>query len=262
MASSGRSVMIGTGRRGLPGKQKDHKKKSNTMRRTPIVPQSRSRMSTDLTARWAPLFPARTTRALRYSSSFYLAGTSGVVATNVLSANGLYDPEITGGGHQPMGFDQMMLSYQHFTVTHARLLVTFHNLVASTPVVSIRLDGNTTPITVVDQILEFGLNNHAVLEAKGTFGASHVLESKLAIATYEGVDDPVDVLELRGTIAANPTEQAYFHVQAWDNSGTTTNILCEIVLEFRAVFTEPRILSTSLHSAISRMVLAEEKVKR
>jgi hypothetical protein len=224
-----------------------------------VIPAEPRRNNTDILARWMPVFPSRTTRKLRYSSSFYLAGTSGVVATNVLSANGLYDPEITGTGHQPMGFDQLMLSYNHYTVTQARLICTFHNLAATSSVVSVKVDGGSTPITVVDQILEWGLNNHSVLEAKGTYGSVKVVESKVSIARFEGVSDVLDVQELRGSVAANPAEQTYFHVQSWDNAGVTTNILTEIVLEYTAVFTEPRVLSESLVSQLSRMMITEEK---
>lgn len=182
-----------------------------------------------------------------------------MVSSNVLSANGLYDPEITGTGHQPMGFDQLMLSYYHYNVTHSHLIATFHNLSASTPVVSVRIDGNSTPITVVDSLIEVGISNHSVLEAKSTFGATKVLETKVSIARFEGVDDVLDVNELRGSVSANPAEQTYFHVQCWDNTGTTTNVLVEIVLEFTAVFTEPRVLSASLLAQLNKLVLSEEK---
>lgn len=241
-------------------KGKKHNKKNNNKG---IIPTQPRRSMTDVMATWAPLFPARTTRMLRYSSSFYLAGTSGVVASNVIAANGLYDPEITGGGHQPMGFDQMMLSYNHYYVHDARLIVTFHNLASSTsPVVSIRVDGSSTPVTVVDQILEFGINQHTVLEAKSTQGDCKVLESRVSIARFEGVDDVMDVIELSGSVAANPAELCYFHVQAWDNAGVTSNILCEIIMEFRATFTEPRTLSASLGAQLKKLIICEEKTLR
>lgn len=222
-----------------------------------VTPREPRRNDTDVQARWAPVFPARTTRLLRYSSSSYLAGTSGVVASNVLAANGLYDPEITGSGHQPMGFDQLMLSYNHYTVTSCRLVVTFHNLAASTPTVSLKVDGGSTPSTVADTIVEFGLNTHSTLEAKSTFGACKVLEQRVSIRKFEGVKDVMDVVDLRGSVAANPAELTYFHVQCWDNTGTTTNVLCEIVMEFSAVFTEPRMLTPSLSGLLKTLVVAE-----
>jgi hypothetical protein len=158
-----------------------------------------------------------------------------------------------------MGFDQLMLSYNHYTVTQARLICTFHNLAATSSVVSVKVDGGSTPITVVDQIVEWGLNTHSVLEAKSVSGSVKVVECKVNIARFEGVDDVMDVQELRGSVAANPAEQTYFHVQSWDNAGVTTNILVEIVLEYVAIFSEPRVLSESLVSQLSRMMITDEK---
>lgn len=198
-------------------------------------------------------------RKLRYATSFYLAGTSGVVASNVLAANGLYDPEITGTGHQPMGFDQMMLSYNHYAVTSAKLTVTFHNFAASTPVVSLLVAAGSTPSTVVETILEYGLNNHSALEAKSTFGSVKTMDAFVSIKKFEGVKDIADVTDLKGSVAANPVELTYFHVQCWDNAGVTTNILCEVIMEFSAMFLEPRVLTPSLSSELKGLILREQE---
>jgi hypothetical protein len=208
-----------------------------------------------------PIFPVRTVKKLRYSTSLYIAGTSGVVASHVFSANGLFDPDITGTGHQPMGFDQMMLSYNHYAVTHCKLIVSFHNLIASTPVVSVKVDGAATPITVVDQILEFGGNVHSILEAKGVSGDVKVLENSVLIKAFEGVQDIADVTDLRGSVSANPAEQTYFHIQSWDNAGVTSSILCEVILEFTSLFLEPRDLSLSIARMV-RALAAEELQER
>lgn len=38
----------------------------------------------------------------------------GVVGSYVFQINGPYDPNVTGIGHQPLGFDQLMLMYEHY----------------------------------------------------------------------------------------------------------------------------------------------------
>lgn len=224
------------------------------------VPAVRERNATDVLERWMPVFPERTTRKLRYSTNFQFSGTVGVVTSYVFAANGLYDPDITGTGHQPMGFDQLMLSYNHYCVTHSRILVTFRNQASgSTPTVSITNQANNTPVTVIDQIIESGMCNMTVLSDAKTDDAVKVLEMKMNCAQFLGkvniLDDPDDA----GNVNANPVEVEYFHVQAWDTNGVSTLIRCDAILEFTAVFTEPRILSTSLRAALSRMVIQESK---
>lgn len=39
--------------------------------------------------------------------------------------NGLYDPEVAVGGHQPRMFDQMCLFYQSYLVLGSKISITF-----------------------------------------------------------------------------------------------------------------------------------------
>jgi hypothetical protein len=225
-----------------------------------VIPKELRRNATDMDARWAPVFPARVLKRLRYSDNFNLAGASGVVASYVFAANGLFDPNITGTGHQPMGFDQLMLSYNHYIVTECRATVLFRNNSGAgcCPQVSIKVDAGSTPSTVVNTILEFGLNDHTVLEAAGTMGANKVLSAAVSIKQFEGVQDVVDNIDFRGSVAANPAEITYFHVQSWDTLGLSTSVQCEVILEYASWFVEPRVLTPSLRSHLMRAVMAEE----
>jgi len=187
-----------------------------------------------------------------------LAPASGAVATWVFSANGLFDPDISGTGHQPMGFDQMMLSYNHYVVTQANILVTAKNVLTTTPTVALTVAASPTPVTVIDQIIEFGLLESDVLEAKGSYGANKILRTKVSIRKIQGVSDVVDVTDLQGNVAANPVEQTYFHLQAWDSAAVTGAVNFDVVIEFTAVFTEPRTLSTSLVAKLKLLGIFDE----
>lgn len=225
-----------------------------------MIPRQRQVGLTSRQELWTPLFAARTTRKVRYSTNFSLACTSGAVATQVFSANGLFDPDITGTGHQPMGFDQMMLSYNHYTVTGARLVCTFKNALTSSPTIAVFVSPSPTPITVIDTILEFGMLQTDTLDPKASYGGNKVLRAACSIKKVQGVKDVVDVTDLQGTAAANPAEQSYFHVQMWDASAVTGGANCDIVIEYTAVFTEPRVLSPSLVAKL-RLLGAFDEVK-
>ncbi len=198
---------------------------------------------------WMPIFPARTVRRFRYADTASLSSTAGVVSSYVLRANDLFDPDFTSSGHQPMGFDQMIAFYNHFVVTKARLVVTFVNTGSSTgPTVCIRQDADSTVITNINQIKEFGGCVYEQLEAKGSYGQNKVLELSLDIAKLQGVNPQAIVANtaLQGNAAASPTEVTFFHILLWDSTGTTSAVSAQFVLEQEAVFIEPRDLTQSL----------------
>jgi len=60
--------------------------------------------------------PARKTVTMRYCETINLAMTTGAMAVYDWSSDDLFDPNITGAGHQPYGFDQWCLFYTKFTV--------------------------------------------------------------------------------------------------------------------------------------------------
>jgi len=204
--------------------------------------QRNANIITSVIVPWMPLFPATITKRLRYSTNFLLATTAGAVATYVFRANDLFDPDFTGTGHQPMGFDQLMVFYNHFCVTRAKLIVTFKCYSSVDQTVCIRQDATNAPLTVIDRIIEFGGLTMAQVGSSGEFGGQVTLDLTLDIAKLQGVTrtaltaDPT----LRGDAATSPTEVTYFHVAAWDAVGNGANIQCSVILEQEAHFMEPR----------------------
>jgi len=196
-----------------------------------------------------PVFPPRITKWLRYATSFGMATTSGVItSTQVFRANDLFDPDFTSTGHQPMGFDQLMVWYNHFAVRRARIVLNFQNTTASSPTVCVRVDGDSTAITTTDRILELGNCVTESLEVKGTSGSTKQLSMSIDIAKLQGVSPSALTADanLRGTSAASPAEVSYFHVTCWDVNGTTGSANCQVILEQEATFFEPRDITASL----------------
>jgi len=220
--------------------------------------QSHASIPSRMSEPWMPIFPSTTTRSLRYSTTFQLTCTAGAVATYVFRANDLFDPDFTSTGHQPMGFDQMMLSYNHFCVVKSRLKVVCSNKTNTTPITfCVRQDASSTPLTVIDRILEFG---GLVTARIDTFGATTtLLELGLDMSVLQGVSRSAITADptLRGDAATTPTEVTYFHVQLWDTAAATSTGNFDIILEQLAVFLEPRDLVESLRD---RQCHAESKV--
>jgi len=197
-----------------------------------------------------PLFPAKVTLPTRYFGTFSLTTTLGAVNTYVIRASDLYDPDYTGSGHQPMGFDQIMTSYNHFAVLRAKLNIICSNTTNTTPVtVCIRQDANLTPLTVIEQIMEFGGLVTSRIDAFSNESCKLSLSANFP--KLQGLNDNTYLADpsVRGTSAASPTENTYFHIHVWDTQATTSTVRVDWVLEQLSAFMEPRDMTISLTRA-------------
>ncbi len=197
---------------------------------------------------WTPLFPARTVRRLRYADSGTLSSASGVVAGYVLRANDCFDPDFTSTGHQPMGFDQMMVFYNHFHVLRSRLVCTFKNTTASAPTICLRQDADSSILTDPDRIQEYGGCVLENLEIKGSYGANKTLELEVDMSKIFGLNRQAIAASnnLQGTVGSSPSEINWFHILMWDTTATTGSCTVDFIMEQEVLFTEPRDFTTSL----------------
>jgi len=206
-----------------------------------VVKASGPQAGTTVLAPWLPIFPARTVRRLRYSDNIQLTSTAGAVASYVFAANGLYDPNITGTGHQPMGFDQMMLFYNHYCVTKAKMIIVAQNASTVPCQLVLRQDAGSTPLTVIDRILEMGGMAYTHLDTTANSNAQKELILSIDLAKAQGIS-PFALTanpSLRGSSAANPAELTYFIIQLFSAAGFTTTVNIDVLIEFESYFLEP-----------------------
>lgn len=189
-----------------------------------------------------PLFAATAIKRTTYSTSFSFTTTGGTVTSYVFACNGLFDPDITGTGHQSMGFDQMMIFFNHYTVLRSKIRVTFRNQASQQLTCGVRLDSSPTPLTVIDRLIESGGGG---IEFLGNFGSTRdviPIEVVADIPHVQGVSRSAVTADptLRGDASTNPTELSYFHAQIWDSGGKTGSVLVDVLIDFTSVYTEPR----------------------
>lgn len=169
-------------------------------------------------------------------------GLGGTAATHVFSCNGLYDPDISGAGHQPSGFDSLTGFFDHYTVLSGRIYVTFHNSDTTYHQnVGIYLADFTTAETDARVIIENGKGVMTKLAPAGQDAAQCQLSMPISISKFLGRPDPLSEDDLRGTVATNPAEQAYYHVWCSPTSGVDSSAVgFEVRIEYYAVWTEPK----------------------
>jgi hypothetical protein len=180
----------------------------------------------------------------------FSTATPGATSSYFFSANGMFDPNITGTGHQPMGFDQLMLFYEQYTVVTSKITVTTYQSSAAPLRAAVALTPDTTAITDPIRIMENGLIKSTVIGRADVNTVVKSMNLSCNVAKYMGrtmnLRELVNDVTLSGTAAANPTEQVYFTLYAWDPFlGAVAGMYFDAVLEYDAIFWEPRKLTVS-----------------
>jgi hypothetical protein len=201
---------------------------------------------------YTPLFPNSTRRQLVYhEEELLVTSTSGIPNQYFFTANGLFDPNVTGTGHQPIGFDQMMLMYEQYTVLKSK--ITLHVICSNATAfgrAALFLSPDTTVLTDSNRIVENGQIVSAILSPNTTLGAYAELNLSCDIANYFGRSQTLRELlqddELFGNAATNPSEQVYYSIGGWDPFGTNTlGFFFNVTIQYDVVFWERRKLIES-----------------
>jgi len=178
-------------------------------------------------------------------------GTSGadVPVYHQFTANSLYDPDYTGTGHQPLGFDQMMAFYDHYAVLSCEITV------AGSVNTGTTTDGLSQYLGIfLDDDYSVPTSGRVLMEQQrcaftpllnyqtGLTEVRHRFDAR----SFFGVQSVRDVTALKGTSTSSPSEIASFMVfmsPILASVNTTANLT--VILDFEAVLTEPKDLPGS-----------------
>jgi hypothetical protein len=192
-------------------------------------------------AGFTPL-PNRLRAKLKYVSQGFALNSGVTPGVYVFSANGCYDPNITGTGHQPRGFDQLIALYDHYVVLSSRIRVEFG---ASTAINVVGIQLQATSTTQSDYIdyaeqpqCEFSLAPYIL--TSGGINEPRVHDMHFRASEFMGIPDPITSDKLQGSVSANPTDQAFYHVFSQNYDGSSTSGLGALAsIEYDVVFIEP-----------------------
>lgn len=188
-------------------------------------------------------FPEKLQVKHRYFEYTALAAAAGSKQVSQYRCNGMYDPNHSGTGHQPLYFDQLAAVYDHFTVLRSYLKLTVSTS-SSNPqqvVVYINDDTTVTPSSI-ETCAEQSTAKYCVIsnatasktfyipwDAKRTFGGSILANDNL-----------------QGTAAADPVEQSLFTIAAQAvDVAQPTSVLMNVEIVYTAVWDELKDIASS-----------------
>lgn len=192
-------------------------------------------------------FPKELRMKHRYCETFNFAGTAGAINNQQFSCNGLYDPNVTGVGHQPMYFDQLAAIYNHYTVLSSK--ITISAVIADTVINPVHLvcyindDTTVTPATIQSRMEQSTARFTTVLPS----GNGRAVITNRWSATQNFGPGAVSDPNLQGNAAANPTEQQYYTIsgQVADLASSWGITAVYVVIEYDTIWQELKDIETS-----------------
>lgn len=178
---------------------------------------------------------------MRYAEKVSLTGVAGGSASYIFSANGLFDPNVTGTGHQPRGFDQLMQLYDHYVVKNATCEVWGASSSNNPGVLSIIVKDNNIVTPVSIDVMENSYATHKILRPSDS--------EQFGMATFSVNVDKflggADIDERKGSNVGNPTEQCYFVINMTDigSSGPGGTVWVKITYDVELI--EPKLPASS-----------------
>ncbi len=186
------------------------------------------------------LIPKTKMVRLVYSGTFTLGNNDSDIG-RLIHANGMYDPDNSIGGHQPMGFDQWMSFYHHYEVLKSKItcwIETAKEIDNSGTYATLRIDNNTTVPTPLSTYLEQSIENPStsvvfIPPSSGGAGRRSISKSWSQAAVFgksaRGNKD------MKGDVSNNPAEDSFFRLKLTNSKDSDVNLYTSTVV-FRITY--------------------------
>lgn len=182
-------------------------------------------------------FPNEIITKLRYCDLLALTSTNGALGYNIFSANGIFDPDITGTGHQPMWRDNYAAIYNLYVVLGSKITVHWTPYTANANFIcGVLVDDNANISSNLNSKLESN-NSHWGMLSVGGSGPMTVVE------TFQPQQFGVDVKDdgfSSTNVGANPgVQQSYaVWVHGCDTGGGGQVVYASIEIEYTVKFSQ------------------------
>jgi len=186
-------------------------------------------------------WPQKRSQKLRYFDSIVLNAGAGAITSHLFRANSLFDPDYTGIGHQPRGFDQWMAMYQKFVVVSSRIKI----------MATYSAGGNASIIFILPtfgtSIPAFALEDQQCKWTTVVGGDSPVTLWNTYSHRNEFKSNPIDDDLAHGTASADPGKIFYYHIgqAALNGAQDPGDITLNVQMDYQVTFFEPVIANSS-----------------
>lgn len=184
----------------------------------------------------------------KYRQTITHTALAGTVTNYKFNANGMFDPDNTGAGHQPYYFDQLSGIYDHYTVTWSKITIracpTTDAYLPMQIALSTNDDTTQTNNTLYGQA-EQNEGSWALIPTSSANGNVTRLSCTWNAKTYFG-GDPLSNDNLQGTSAANPVETTIYSIGLQSCDGVVNaNVFIQVEIDYIAIWDELKDVASS-----------------
>jgi len=180
-----------------------------------------------------------------YTINIAISGIGG----HVFAANGLYDPDITGSGHQPSGFDEYKNIYSRLTVLNSQIKVvmTGENQEPKTGRNGITwgISFLTEKNVIASDCREY-IENGETVWTKNMYGETDpkTLTARVNLSKALGMN-VMDRPEFDNTTTSNPGAANYWHVWIESDDGDIGNVNFTVEIRYDVLLRKNSLLALS-----------------
>jgi hypothetical protein len=198
---------------------------------------------------WSIISPTKITKLPYYSRYVLVEAASGSGAYYTFGLNRLYDPDVTGTGLQPTGFDQLTALYNKFRVLRTSFRITFVNLSAGTSSVQANVGYFVTQSSVFpSSIYSWPIQRLGKWKTLPVVVACVPADMQDGYNMWDVAGVPKTVymndLSYVGSSTSDPTNQNFVHIWA-AGVGGIASVVMSIELQYEVEWSEPVALQTS-----------------
>lgn len=190
-------------------------------------------MSTNI-VRMPTLLPDRIKTTLRYRQSITYTNSTGF-GSNCFSLNSIYDPNVTGGGHQPLGYDQWGAFYQQYEVKSSSIKAMILPPSLSCPVRFV-IYPSTTSTTITDSktAAEQPYARATVINST-VVSPGNTLRHRMSVRRLEGRNTAS--INFTAPFGSSPTLERYWHtiIFSLDDATDISSILVDFEILYHTI---------------------------
>lgn len=158
----------------------------------------------------------------KYVESSLVLFNGGVAVLYAFAGNDLFDPNVTGTGHQPLGFDQMMALYKRFRVHSSKIKV---SLVYQTQGTQMSITPSQSAAAPASMAVAMEQPYNKYTNWYAGIGTGAQLENDISTREITGIESINQDDQFAGSSTASPARLWYWVLNTEVFDGSTAGIL-------------------------------------